>query len=98
MHLVTKCSGVFLVFISCSTSILNFTFKKYILAEVKKLISCSTELSMKLIMLINVKKPTIVGILKFLSMIDITSESLKEKVFFSAFKFYEQLNLHAQLG
>ena len=39
----------------------------------------STQLSMKYIMLINVKMPTIVGILTFISMIYTTSESLKER-------------------
>ena len=35
--------------------------------EVIKLFSCSTELSMKIFLLINVKMPTIVGILTFMS-------------------------------
>ena len=35
--------------------------------EVIKLFPCSTQLSMKLFMLINVKMPTIVGILTFMS-------------------------------
>ena len=35
--------------------------------EVLKLFSCSTQLSMKFFMLINVKMPTIVGILTFMS-------------------------------
>ena len=38
--------------------------------EVIKLISCSTQLSMKFILLINVKMPTIVGILTFISRIN----------------------------
>ena len=68
--------------------------------EVIKLFSCSTQLSMKFIMLINVKMPTIVGILTFISRINTTSESLKaRKVFvFRHFKFYEQLKFHAQLS
>ena len=37
--------------------------------EVIKLFPCSTQLSTKFIMLINVKMPTIVGILTFISMI-----------------------------
>ena len=45
--------------------------------EVKKHFSCWTQLSMKFILLINVKMPTIVGILTFISMIKSTSESLK---------------------
>ena len=68
--------------------------------KVIKLFSCSTQLSTKFIMLINVKMPTIVGILTFISMINTTSESLKaSKVFiFSHFIFYEQLKFHAQLS
>ena len=38
-----------------------------------------TDLSMKLIMLINVKMPTIVGILTFINMINTTSVRLKAK-------------------
>ena len=42
--------------------------------EVIKLFSCSTQLSIKFIMLINVKMPTIVGILTFISMINTISD------------------------
>ena len=51
-------------------------------------------------MLINVKMPTTVGILTFISMINTTSESLKAKqVFnFQHISFYEQLKFHAQLS
>ena len=51
-------------------------------------------------MLINVKMPTIVGILSFISMINTPSESLKgRKVFiFQHFSFYEQLKFHAKLS
>ena len=61
--------------------------------------SCSTQLSMKFIMPIIVKMPTIVGILTFISMINTTSERLKAKksyffprkvLFFQHFSFYEQ--------
>ena len=38
--------------------------------EVMKLFPCSTQLSMKLILLINIKMPTIDGILTFVSMIN----------------------------
>ena len=57
--------------------------------EIIRLVSCSTQLSMKSVMLINVKMPTIVGILKFVRMINTTSECLKaRKVYiFSAFLF-----------
>ena len=47
-----------------------------------KLFSCSTQLSMKFIMLMNVKMPIIVGILTFISMINTTSERLKARIFF----------------
>ena len=63
--------------------------------EVVKLISHSTQLSTKFILLINVKMPTIVGILTFLSMINTTSERLKARHFFICgyFSFFhEQLN------
>ena len=43
--------------------------------------SCLTQLSTKFILLIYVKMPTIVGILTFISMINITSERLKAKNF-----------------
>ena len=65
-----------------------------------KTFSCSTLLSIKFIMLINVKMPTIVGILTFISMINKISESLKAiKVFIlQNFSFFEQLKFHAQLS
>ena len=52
------------------------------------------------IMLINVKMPTIVCILTFISMINATSDSLKARIvfIFQHFCFYEQLNFHAQLS
>ena len=51
-------------------------------------------------MLINIKMPTIVGILTFISMINTTAEHLKaRKVFiFQHFRFDEQLKIHAQLS
>ena len=55
---------------------------------------------MKFILLINVKMPTIVGVLTFLSMINTTSERLKARNVFICryFSFYEQLKFHAQLS
>ena len=47
--------------------------------KVIKLFSCSTQLSTKFILLINVKMTTIVGILTFISMINTTSERLKAR-------------------
>ena len=56
---------------------------------------------MNFIMLINVEiMPTIIGILKFISMIIKIPKSLKaRKVFiFQHFSFYKQLQFHAQLS
>ena len=60
----------------------------------------SSQVSTKFIMLINIKMPTIVGILTFISMINTTPESLKaRKVFiFQYFSFHEQLKFHTQLS
>ena len=68
--------------------------------EVIKLFSCSIELSTKLILLINVKMPTIVGILTFISMINTKSVRLNARYFFICryFSFYEQLKFHAHLS
>ena len=49
--------------------------------KVIKLFSYSTQLSMNFILLINVKMPTFVGILTFISMINTTSERLKPRNF-----------------
>ena len=68
--------------------------------EVIKLFSCSTQLSTKFILLINVKISTIVGILTFMSMINTTSKRLKARNLFICryFHFYEQLKFRAQLS
>ena len=65
-----------------------------------KLFSCSTQLSTKFFLLINVKMPTTVGTLTFISMINTTSERLKAINFFVCqyFSFYEQLKFGAQLS
>ena len=57
-------------------------------------------MNIKFNMLINVKMPTIVGILTLISMINTTPESFKaRKVFtFLHFSYYEQLKCHAQLN
>ena len=54
----------------------------------------------EIILLINVKMPTIVGIFTFISMINTTSERLKAGNFLirQYFSFYEQLNFRAQLS
>ena len=68
--------------------------------EVIKLFSCSTQLSTKFILLINVKMPTIVGISTLMSKINTTSKRLKARNFFICryFSFHEQLKFHAQLS
>ena len=49
--------------------------------------SCSTQWSIKIILLINVKIPTIVGIIILISMIKTTSEWLKARNFFICWYF-----------
>ena len=61
--------------------------------EVIKFVSRSIQLSIKFIMLINIKMPTAVGILTFISMVNTCSESLKViKVYFQHFRFMSSLN------
>ena len=56
--------------------------------EVIKVFSCSTKLSMTFILLINVKTPTIVGVLTFISKRNPASESFKaRKNIFKHFSF-----------
>ena len=61
---------------------------------------CSTKLSTKFILLINVKMPTIVGTLTFISTINTISERLQARNYFICqyFSFYEQLKFRAQLS
>ena len=68
--------------------------------EITKLFTYSTQLSTKFILLINVKMPTIVGILTFISRINTTYERLKARNFFFCryFSFYEQLKFRAQFS
>ena len=68
--------------------------------EVIKLFSCSALLRLKFILLINVKMPTIVGILTFISRINYCLMGFMQE--FSAdigfFTIYEQFKFHAQLS
>ena len=68
--------------------------------EVIKLFPCSTQLSTKFILLINVKMPSLVGILTFISTINTTFVRLKARnlVICRYFSFYEQLKFRAQLS
>ena len=66
--------------------------------QVIKLFSRSNQMGKKVFLLINIKMPTIVGILTFISRKNTTSESEARKMFiFSFFVFYEKLKFHAQL-
>ena len=68
--------------------------------EVIKLFSCSTQLSLKFILLLNVNMPLTVGILTFMSRINY--QFLRSEPDFSTnfdyFSIYEQLKFHAQLS
>ena len=70
--------------------------------EVIKLFSCSTQLGMKFFQLINVKMPTIVGILTFMrgkKSNQGLSEPTKSRLsFFFIYIFYVHLKVHAQLS
>ena len=68
--------------------------------EVIKLFSCSTQLRSKFILLINVKMPTIVGILTFISRINdwLLWPKPEFSIDFGYFSNYEQLKFHAQLS
>ena len=68
--------------------------------EVIKLFSCSAQLRLKFILLINVKMPTIVGILTFISRINYRLWHSKPSIsiYFRLFGIYEQLKFHAQLS
>ena len=68
--------------------------------DVIKDFSCSTQLSMNFILLINVKIPTTVGILTFIRRINTASDSLKSCTIYVYLhvSFYEQLKFHAQLS
>ena len=62
--------------------------------------SYAIQLSTKFVLPINVKMPTILDILTFISMINTAPERLKAKNFFICryISFYEQLKFHAQLS
>ena len=56
-------------------------------------------MNMKFILLINVKTPTIVGILTFISIINTTPERMRDEntLLIHHFNFYEQLKFYARL-
>ena len=63
-------------------------------------IKLAEKLNTKFILLINVKMPTIVDILTFISIVNTISERLKASNFFIFLHFsvYKQLKFHAQLS
>ena len=67
--------------------------------EVIKLFSCSAQLRLKFILLINVKMPTIVGILTFISRINYRFRRSKPSIsiYLDYFSNYEVLKFQAQL-
>ena len=71
-------------------------------SKVIKLFSCSAQLRLKFILLINVKMPTIVGILTFISRINYRLWSYKPSISISMyvgyFSIYEDLKFQAQLS
>ena len=75
------------------------TIKYHNRPEVITLLSYLTRLSTKFILLINVKMPTIVDILTFISMINTTPERLKARNIFICryFSLHKQLKFHAKL-
>ena len=99
---ITKASALEILFTVYLLGHLLITFTNSLdpESEVIKLFSCSTQLSIKFIMVINVKMPTIVCILTFISMINTAIKSLKaRKVFiFQHSSFNEQSKFHAQLS
>ena len=68
--------------------------------EVTKLFSCSTKLRLKFILLINVKMPTSVGILTFMSRTNYRLWQSEPEIStnFDYFSNYEQFKFHAQLS
>ena len=69
-------------------------------SKVIKLFSCSTQLSLKFILLINVKMSTLVGILTFMSRINDWLWGFKPENFteFGCFDITEQYKFHARLS
>ena len=68
--------------------------------KIIKLFSCSTQLSTKFFLLINVKMPTVVGVLTFMSRKNsILGLSKPEKAnFLEIYILIEHLKFHAQLS
>ena len=65
-------------YVKCALEVIK---KSWVIPGLKliKLFSCSTQMSMKVILLINVKMPTVVGILTFMSGMNTASEGFKSR-------------------
>ena len=98
-NVITYVKSFAIIICICGRDDLDCLIWAYSGPEIIKKFPCSTQLSTNFILLINVKMPTIVGILTFISLINTTSERLKARNFFICryFSFYEQLKFHAQL-
>ena len=72
----------------------------YLAPEIIKLFSSSSQLRLKLILLINFKMPTIVGILTFISRINyrLWSSRPSISIYLGYIGIYEQFKFHAQLS
>ena len=80
-------------------SINNIKFYEELTKHYNKLFSCSVQLRSKFILLINVKMPTIVGILTFISRINykLWSSKCSISIYLGYFSIYEQFKFYAQL-
>ena len=67
-----------------------------VLKAIKRFFSCSTQMSINFILLINAKMPTIVGILTFNSMVNSTSDSFKQ--FFAAYFLVVEISILVELS
>ena len=67
---------------------------------IKLFFSCSAQLRLKFILLINVKMPTVVGILTFINRINYRLWSTESSIslFLGYFSIYEELKFRAQLS
>ena len=94
------------MFVTCCTtdhSTLNcrrVALGHYVSPEVIKLFSCSAQLRLKFILLLNVKMPTVVGILTFINRINYCRMGFMPEFSTDSgyFSIYELLKIRAQLS
>ena len=84
--------------INCYVGRIKLNESKSMSQGYKTFFSFSIQLSMKFIILINVKMLKIAGILTFISMRHFLRDWKQEVFIFQLFSFYEQLKLHAQMS